>query len=212
MVCDPNTVFLLPANFIRKPNLKKSKRLTRSSGGPSVFNNIISGFKEFVKPQPKHSGLQSFQDYSSESSSASTTKRSLTPDLVSQNDVIMSTNKFPSSLSSPNLAKQDSSSNRSSRLHYDLINLSEDYGENKMDERRVSTSRGSSGSNSANGENRTPRSKKRTIAPSTILRLEDRDLVVIDKHDIKEAVSNESQVTIYFKQQNRKNINLTFFR
>lgn len=69
----------------------------------------------------------------------------------------------------------------------------------------MSGSRGSSGS-SANGETRTPKSKKRTlqlpnapnreIKPSTILRLEDRDLVVIDKHDIKEAVNNESQVII----------------
>lgn len=75
-----------------------------------------------------------------------------------------------------------------------------------MDERRPSTSRGSSGSSSTNGEVRTPKSKKRTlqlpnapnreIKPSTILRLEDRDLIVIDKQDIKEAVKNESQVII----------------
>lgn len=125
----------------------------------------------------------------------------------------MSASKFPSSISSPNLAKQDSgsSSTSSSRHHHDLINFNEDYGrvveerERRLEERRMSGSRGSSGS-SGNGELRTPKSKKRTlqlpnapnreIKPSTILRLEDRDLVVIDKHDIKEAVKNESQVII----------------
>lgn len=125
----------------------------------------------------------------------------------------MSAKKLPSSISSPNLSKQDSgSSTTSSSRHQDLINFNEDFGrsveerEKKMEERRVSNSRGSSGSSSTNGESRTPKSKKRTlqlpnapnreIKPSTILRLEDRDLVVIDRHDIKEAVSNESQVII----------------
>lgn len=118
--------------------------------------------------------------------------------------------KFPSSISSPNLAKQDSggSSSSSSRLHSDLIIFNEDYARSveEREEQQMSGSRGSSGSSSANGESRTPKSKKRTlqlpnapnreIRPSTILRLEDRDLVVIDKHDIKEAVKNESQVII----------------
>lgn len=186
------------------------KQNRAQTGGPSVLNNLICGFKELVKPQPKHSNRHSFYDYSSESSSVVSVKRSLTPDLVNQDNGKMSTNKFPSSISSPNLAKQDSGSSTgsSSRPNYDLINFSEDYGERNMDERRISSSR--AGSNT-NGENRTPKSKKRSmqipnaqnretirreITPSTILRLEDRDLVVIDKHDIKEAVSNESQVII----------------
>lgn len=134
--------------------------------------------------------------------------------MINQGDGKMSENKFQSSISSPNLAKQDigASSTSNSNRHNDLINFSEDYGriveerEKRMEERRLSNSRGSSGSSSANGETRTPKSKKRTlqlpnapnreIKPSTILRLEDRDLVVIDKQDIKEAVSNESQVII----------------
>lgn len=81
---------------------------------------------------------------------------------------------------------------------------------NEERERRTSGSRGtqtpSSGS-SANGDiSRTPKSKKKTvmlqpapnkeIKPSTFLRLEDRDLVVIDRQDIKEAVRNESDVII----------------
>lgn len=120
---------------------------------------------------------------------------------------------IPPSLSSPNLSKQDSGSSTgsSSRLSQDLINFNEDYSrsieerERRMDERRPSNSRASSVS-SNNGELRTPRSKKRNlqlpnapnreIKPSTILRLEDRDLIVIDKQDIKEAVKNESQVII----------------
>jgi hypothetical protein len=133
----------------------------------------------------------------------------------------MNGKSFPSSISSPNLAKQDSASSSTSSsnrlLNTDL--LSEDYGRSMAErerrneeqrERRMSGSRGtqtpSSGS-SANGDiSRTPKSKKKTvmlqpapnrdIKPSTILRLEDRDLVVIDKQDIKEAVRNESDVII----------------
>lgn len=152
----------------------------------------------------------------SELSTVPAIKRSLTPDLVKQENGTMN---VPSSISSPNLAKQDSGSSTgsSNRLYYDLININEEFGrsvedrEKKMEERRLSSSRGSStgsqaGNNGSNGENRTPKSKKRNlqlpnapnreIKPSTILRLEDRDLIVIDKRDIKEAVNNESQVII----------------
>lgn len=188
--------------------------------GNSVFSSLVSGIKELVKPQAKTLGRHSYHepilaDSTSESSSYATTiKRSLTPDLANRNDGKMSSNKLPSSISSPNLAKQDSGSSTgsSNRVQNDLITFSEEYSrgieerEKRMEERRPSSSRTSSGSNSINGENRTPKSKKRTvqlpnnpnreIKPSTILRLEDRDLVVIDKHDIKEAVNNESQVII----------------
>lgn len=174
-------MFLVAANLLRKPNSKKYKKQNRPAGAPSVLNNLICGFKDFVKPQSKHSNFNrnSFYDYSTQSSSVQPIKRSLTPDLV--NDQTMNAkNKIPSSVSSPNLAKQDSgsSTSSSSRKHCDLINLNEDYDEKKMD------------------ENRTPKSKKRSILPSTILSLEDRDLVVIDKQDIKEAVSHESKVII----------------
>lgn len=219
--CDPNLIFLLAVNFIKKPNSKTLRKQSRSTAtGPSVFSNFICGIKDIVKPLPKHSNnrYSSYEipllDSSQSLLSTSLKKRSLTPDLVTdRNDGKMNTSKFPSSVSSPNLAKPDSgSSSSSSRPLTDLINFSEDYGriveerEKKMEERRMSGSRGSSGSSSANGETRTPKSKKRTlqlpnapnreIKPSTILRLEDRDLVVIDKQDIKEAVNNESQVII----------------
>lgn len=185
-----------------------------------MFSNLICGIKDIVKPVSKHSNRHSTYEVplldtaSQSSSSISLKKQSLTPDLVTELSYEkMNDNKFPSSVSSPNLAKQDSgSSSSSSRPPNDLINFSDDYSriveerERKMEERRMSGSRGSSGSNSTNGEIRTPKSKKRTlqlpnapnreIKPSTILRLEDRDLVVIDKQDIKEAVNNESQVII----------------
>lgn len=216
--CDPNLVFLLAASFIKKPNSKTLRKQNRATNAPSVLSNFICGIKEIVKPAQKSSNRHSSYEValleSPSQSETSLKKRSLTPDLVTdRRDGNMNVNKFPSSVSSPNLAKQDSgSSSSSSRPLNDLMNYSEDYGriveehERRMEERRMSGSRGSSGSSSANGEARTPKSKKRTlqlpnapnreIKPSTILRLEDRDLVVIDKHDIKEAVSNESQVII----------------
>lgn len=214
--CDPNLVFLLAVNFIKRPSSKTLKKQNRSSTGPSVLSNLICGIKDIVKPLPKpHNRYSNYEVPLLDSPNQTLKKRSLTPDLVpDQSDGKMNANKFPSSVSSPNLAKQDSgSSSSSSRPLNDLINFTEDYGriveerEKRMEEqRRMSGSRGSSGSSSANGESRTPKSKKRTlqlpnapnreIKPSTILRLEDRDLVVIDKHDIKEAVNNESQVII----------------
>lgn len=217
--CDPNLVFLLAVNFIKKPNSKTLRKQSRSSNGPSALSNFICGIKEIVRPVPKprqsNYEVPLLEESSEASSTTSLKKRSLTPDLeTDRSDGKMNIPKFPSSVSSPNLAKQDSggSSSSSSRPTNDLINFSEDYSriveerERKMEERRMSGSRGSSGSSSANGETRTPKSKKRTlqlpnapnreIKPSTILRLEDRDLVVIDKQDIKEAVNNESQVII----------------
>lgn len=218
--CDPNTVFLLPANFIKKPNSKSLRKQNRAAAGAqAVFNNLICGIKEIVKPQPSKQNAYRHSFYeppeNSTDSQLSLVKRSATPEPIeSRSNGKMSANKFPSSISSPNLAKQDSdtSSSTSNRQNTDLINFSEDFGrgieerEKRMEERRAqAVSRGSSGS-SGNGEARTPKSKKRTlqlpsapnrdIKPSTILRLEDRDLVVIDKHDIKEAVNNESQVII----------------
>lgn len=169
-----------------------------------------------MKPQVKHNSRHSFYDIlqtdNTVESTASIVKRSVTPDPSEyESHGKMNANKFPSSVSSPNLAKHDNEA--INRQTSDLINLNEDYSrvveghERRMEERRAqASSRGSSGSSSANGEARTPKSKKRTlqlpnapnrdIKPSTILRLEDRDLVVIDKHDIKEAVNNESQVII----------------
>lgn len=169
-----------------------------------------------MKPIPKHFNRHSYNEtIPNPTTDNSIYKRSLTPELVNKSDGKMSSSKFPSSISSPNLAKQDSGSSStgsSSRYNHDLINFSEDYArsweerEKRIEERKMSGSRGSSGSSSANGEIRTPKTKKRTlqlpnapnreIKPSTILCLGDRDLVVIDKHDIKEAVKNESQVII----------------
>lgn len=48
-------------------------------------------------------------------------------------------------------------------------------------------------------ENKLSKSKKKSpvdVRTSTIMRLEDRDLIVIDKTDIKESIKNESEVII----------------
>lgn len=213
--CDPNHVFLLPINFIKKPKSKTLKRHFKPTSASTTFNNFICGIKEFVKSPPK--GNKYYTHENAESDTASLPrprqdKRSLTPDLAeSSNDGKMNSgSKLPSSLSSPNLAKQDSgSSTTSSNRYSDLISFSEDYAksveerEKRIEERgKMSQSR----SSLSNGGERTPKSKKKTIQfpvapnrdikPAVILSLADRDLVVIDKHDIKEAVSNESQVII----------------
>lgn len=224
--CEASLAFILPVNFLKKPAiLKKNNK--------STFSSILCGIKDkVISHSNRHSYFDtSVTDSASEYSSAST-KRSLTPELVNNKNnnntlnsnygkMNASTNKFPSSISSPNLSKQDSGSSTTSSsqnrfTNLDLIHLSEDYShgvaerERKMEERRMSASRGmqttSSSGSSVNGEARTPKSKKKTvllptapnrdIRPSTILSLEDRDLIVIDKQDIKEAVRNESDVII----------------
>lgn len=213
--CDKNAIFLLPISFLKKPSSKSLKKQNRSSTTPSLFNNLICGFKELVRPPPKqNSNRHSYHEpfVSVEGSDSVNFKRSLTPEPVNRSDGKMSS-KFPSSISSPNLTKQDSgSSSSSSRLNQDLINFNDEHAKNleererRFDESKMSNSRGSSGSSSVNGETRTPKSKKRSLQlpnapnrelrPSTILRLEDRDLIVIDRQDIKESVKNESQVII----------------
>lgn len=48
-------------------------------------------------------------------------------------------------------------------------------------------------------ENKSTKSKKKSpvdVRTSTIMRLEDRDLIVIDKTDIKESIKNESEVIV----------------
>lgn len=237
-------MFILPVNFIRKPTTyrtsKKQNRLTTSSTNQSVLSSLFCGVKDKVTNRTtrnRHSFIEPFDSGSCSefSTSSNNTKRSLTPEAATANfhDGKMnniksggSGNKLPSSVSSPNLAKQDSASSSTSSsnrllVSNDLINLSEEYGRNMAErerrvheerERRMSGSRGtqtlsSSSNNSGNGDViRTPKSKKkalilqpapnRDIKPSTILRLEDRDLVVIDRQDIKEAVRNESDVII----------------
>lgn len=213
--CDPNAIFLLPIFFIKKPSNKLLKKQNRSSTTPSLFNNFICGFKDLVRPPPKqNSNRHSYHEpfVSVEGNESLNFQRSLTPELVGRGDGKMSS-KLPSSISSPNLTKQDSgSSSTSSRLTQDLINFNDEHArsleerDRRYDETKMSHSRGSSGSSSANGETRTPKSKKRSLQlpnapnrelrPSTILRLEDRDLIVIDRQDIKESVKNESQVII----------------
>lgn len=213
--CDPNHVFLLPINFIKRPKSKNLKRqLKPTSSQASVLSNFICGIKEFVKSPPKGNKYYTHENSESDTSSLPPRqdKRSLTPDFAdsSSNGKMNSGSKFPSSISSPNLAKQDSgSSTTSSNRYSDLISFSEDFSksveerEKRLEERgRMSQSR----SSLSNGGERTPKSKKKTIQfpvapnrdikPAMILSLADRDLVVIDKHDIKEAVSNESQVII----------------
>lgn len=204
----------MPINFIKRPSTKTLKKQFRSSSTApsSVISNIICGFKDIVKPSQRSSHKYYPNEYTDNFEPRS--KRPLTPDLSNsdRNEKMNNGIKLPSSISSPNLAKQDSSSTAStlSANHTgELINFSEDYSkiveerEKKMEERRSSQSRSSL---SNGGGERTPKARKKTvllpgapnreIKPAVILSLADRDLVVIDKHDIKEAVNNESQVII----------------
>jgi hypothetical protein len=218
----------LPINFIKRPSSKTLKKQFRStSTAPSVISNIICGFKDIVKPSQRHSFISGNKYYPNEYSDSNissppkeqqkpSSKRPLTPDLVdksNRNERMNNGIKLPSSISSPNLAKQDSNaSTLSANRTGELINFSEDYSkiveerEKKMEEQRRSSQSRSSLSNGSSGGERTPKARKKTvllpgapnreIKPAVILSLADRDLVVIDKHDIKEAVNNESQVII----------------
>lgn len=235
--CEPQLVFLIPANYLKIYRTVRSKK-NRGNHDKSVFNNLICGVKDKFKDAKKsvnsntlkysnrNSIVCPLQDNTSDSNSASsiaTLKRSLTPDaktaplyvdlLTKEN---MNTSKFPASISSPNLAKQDSSSSTgsSSRYNQNLIDLnivdnSEEFKiyvqeHNMLGNRGTQTNSNSSSASEIMG---TPKSKKKSmplsiptkninIKPSTILSLPDRDLVIIDKSDIKEAVSHESDVII----------------
>lgn len=233
--CDPNLVFLVPANFLKIYRTVRNKK-NRGQHDKSVFTNLICGVKDKFRDAKKsvnsntlkHSKHNSVVHYplqdsdSNSTSSTATLKRSLTPDaktaplyvdLLKEN---MNTSKFPASISSPNLAKQDSSSSTgsSSRYNHNLIDLniidnSEEF-KVFVEEQNMLGNRGkqtTSNNSSASDIMGTPKPKKKSMAlpipikninikPSTILSLPDRDLVIIDKLDIKEAVSHESDVII----------------
>jgi hypothetical protein len=101
-----------------------------------------------------------------------------------------------SSISSPNLSKQDSSSSTGSSARMNgLVDLGHHHagsdGSNSSSSTTHSkshqTKKGKLGNNTVNNSQ---------IKPSTIMSLEDRDLIVIEETDIKESTSAASDVII----------------
>lgn len=281
---DPQNLFILPANCLKKPpNFRSETGIARSTNqsnngsssndksltprnSTSLINTLLCGvggaFEKanktldgFRANKPtRNSKSQSHSNRNSlvlvpETSDSNNfySKRSLTPDLTQPShqkaqagtddfncDNRMSSSKFPASISSPNLAKQDSSSSTGSSSRYglgrdnsDLMNRmfnNEEFTkyiegyerslERMNDQERFAkgTQTSSSQSSSASGtlkhsgKNSTKKksltlpasviSSSPTIKPATIYRYDDRDLVVIDKQDIKESTSNQSDVII----------------
>lgn len=121
------------------------------------------------------------------------------------------------SVSSPNLSKQDSSSSTgsSSRINYShpTVTMNDDmrYGDSQTEDSYRS---GRSSQNSSNNSTlKHMKNRKKSTKSSTILSLEDRDIVVIDKADIKEATSSESDVIIVdppaiLPEQEKKEVDL----
>lgn len=193
----------------------------------------------------QHSNRNSFV-FVPEASESDNYRRSLTPDQHQQQHLnqksssskntddsncdttsasrMNSSTKFPASISSPNLSKQDSSSSTGSssryglgkegnelmnRLFYegneDYLKCIESYEERLAKGTQTSSSQSSSASGTMKKNSKkknlvlpaaTTVSSSPNIKPSTIFNLSDRDLVIIDKQDIKESTSCQSDVII----------------
>ncbi len=172
-----------------------------------------------LNPNQKSSSTKSTDDSNCDTLQTATIATSTTARMNSSS-------KFPASISSPNLSKQDSSSSTGSSSRYglgkdgnELMNRlfcesNEDYIKSieSYEERLAKgTQTSSSQSSSASGTMKRNTKKKNLVVPpaaaatvsssskikpSTIFNLSDRDLIIIDKQDIKESTSHQSDVII----------------
>lgn len=99
-----------------------------------------------------------------------------------------------SSISNPNLRRDDDASDRSSSTKSSqTTNMSSSNSETTSSKIRAS---GSSGGAKKKTSTPSLSSLQSSVKPNIILSLEDRDLVIIDRHDIKESMENQSEVIV----------------
>ncbi|XP_058825663.1 ubiquitin carboxyl-terminal hydrolase CYLD isoform X2 [Topomyia yanbarensis] len=206
----PQASFILAANWLvldEFDNPSSSKHPKKN-----LLDGLICGAKDHLNLRIKRNAkrIPGIGKPASDSRNDHTT-RSFTPEPGghNRNSADFSTNKqmdtrnqkrMAASISSPNLSKQDSSSSTgsSSRINnsnpVDRMNEELRFADSQTED---SFRSGKSSQNSSNNSTLLlSKSRKKTPKQSTIMALEDRDLVIIDKTDIKEATSSESDVII----------------
>lgn len=178
----------------------------------SVLGDLLCGAKEKIKRNGKRF-TDLTKNYSDSKEDNST--RSYTPDPVGPNrnsgdftSCFDSTHsmetrnqkRMAASVSSPNLSKQDSSSSTGSSSRIITNNLNVMAAESDLryidSQTEDSYRSGRSSQNSSNNSTLKHSKTRRKSPKASTFRLDDRDIVIIDTTDIKEATSNESAVII----------------
>ncbi|XP_058452232.1 uncharacterized protein LOC131430943 isoform X2 [Malaya genurostris] len=208
----PQSSFILAANWLELNDFGSSNNFKHSK--KTFIDGLFCGAKDQINLKlKKRSGKRNLESYKAASDSRNDHSiRSFTPEPGghNRNSVDFSLNKLQmdqrnqkrmaASVSSPNLSKQDSSSSTgsSSRINnshpIDRMNEELRFVDSQTEDSHRS---GKSSQNSSNNSTLVlSKSRKKSPKQSTFMSLEDRDIVVIDKSDIKEATSSESDVII----------------
>ncbi|XP_055546306.1 ubiquitin carboxyl-terminal hydrolase CYLD isoform X2 [Wyeomyia smithii] len=204
----PHLAFILAANWL---DLNDTENIaTTKHSKKKLFEDLLCGAKEQLnsrlnrggaKRNPQHSKpINGSQDDSSTQPFTPEPSNQLNCSPTVESLETSQRKRMAASVSSPNLSKQDSSSSTgsSSRINYShptaTMNEEMRYGDSQTEDSYRSGR--SSQNSSTNSTLKLIKNRKKSSKPSTILSLEDRDIVVIDKADIKEATSSESDVII----------------
>ncbi|KAL1381041.1 hypothetical protein pipiens_013750 [Culex pipiens pipiens] len=208
MKIEPKLALILAVNWLdldeyELPNTSKQPK-------KNFVSDLLCGAKEKIKRNGKRFTdlTKSYSDQREDS-----VARSFTPDPVGPNrnsgdfsscfdaTHAMETRnqkRIAASVSSPNLSKQDSSSSTgsSSRITNNL-NVMMDPDLRYIDSQTEDSYRSGRSSQNSSNNSTLKHSKTRRKSPkASTFRLDDRDIVIIDTTDIKEATSNESAVII----------------
>lgn len=207
---NPELALILAVNWIDLDDYDLPNTSTKQSK-KSFVGDFLCGAKEKIKRNGKR--LTDLTKSYSDSKEDNIT-RSYTPDPVGPNrnsgdftSCFESTHsmetrnqkRMASSVSSPNLAKQDSSSSTgsSSRIITNNLNVMAESDLRYIDSQTEDSYRSGRSSQNSSNNSTLKHSKTRRKSPkASTFRLDDRDIVIIDTTDIKEATSNESAVII----------------
>ncbi|XP_053697663.1 uncharacterized protein LOC128744574 [Sabethes cyaneus] len=206
----PHLALILAANWLIVNDTEFST--TSKHSKKNIIEDLICGAKDQINLRFNKSGSKrnTQQSKTSNSSKDDCLTRSFTPEPVNrlnypshtERDFVETSQRkrMAASISSPNLSKQDSSSSTGSSSR---VNYSHPTGTMNEELRIGDTLTEDSYRSSRNSQNslnnstlKHMKNRNKSSKPSTILSLEDRDIVVIDKADIKEATIGESAVII----------------
>ncbi|XP_055634541.1 ubiquitin carboxyl-terminal hydrolase CYLD isoform X2 [Toxorhynchites rutilus septentrionalis] len=214
MSIPPNLAFILAANWLVIDDFEHSTKHSNKN----LIEDLFSTAKDHIQSRlVRRNGGGKRQTELGKAGSDSREEpitRSFTPEPIGHNRNSADYNtsfernhmdhryqkRMAASVSSPNLSKQDSSSSTGSSSRIINNHPMDRMGENfrYVDSQTEDSYRSgrSSQTSSNNSTLKHSKTRKKTSKSGTILSLEDRDLIIIDNTDIKEATSNESDVII----------------
>ncbi|GAB0089119.1 CYLD [Sergentomyia squamirostris] len=219
MSCSPTHALIVPANFIELPSDNKSAKRPSKS----LLNGILCLTVDRVQEaKDRYATLRSTARRSSEKDP--TKRLSLNANVEAFKDTNFSFQATDSSMeqgnrkiqnistsySNPNLRRDDDAERANSQINgIKALTNSEEYVKYVENYER-NLEKQKEWENVSVNKSITVKGKKKTppvtgVKPNTFLSLKDRDIVVIDKADIKESVKNESEVIVVDHASTRPN-------